>query len=105
MLIVIRNTDLWFLKSLDKVIPWLYPWGMKTAISIPQEVFKSAEKLADKMGVSRSQLYATAIKSFVEAHEGGAITHKLNEVYGNADSGLDPKLKKLQAKAISRNSW
>ena len=78
---------------------------MKTAISIPQEVFKSAEKLAGKMGVSRSQLYATAIKSYVEAHEGGAITAKLDEVYGHTDSKLDPKLQKLQSKAISRNSW
>ena len=78
---------------------------MKTAISIPQEIFKSAEKLAGKMGVSRSQLYVSAIKSYVEAHEGGAITAKLNEVYGSTDSRLDPKLKKLQAKAISRNRW
>ncbi len=78
---------------------------MKTAISIPQEVFKSAEKLAGKMGVSRSQLYVSAIKSYVEAHEGEAITAKLNEVYGHEDSRLDPQLKKLQAKAVSRNRW
>ena len=78
---------------------------MKTAISIPQEIFKSAEKLAGKMGVSRSQLYVSAIKSYVEAHEGGAITAKLNEIYGNTDSKLDPQFKKLQAKAISRNRW
>lgn len=78
---------------------------MKTAVSIPQEVFKSAEKLAGKMGVSRSQLYVSAIKSYVEAHEGEAITAKLNEVYGQGDSRLDPQLKKLQAKATSRNPW
>jgi metal-responsive CopG/Arc/MetJ family transcriptional regulator len=78
---------------------------MKTAISIPQKVFETAEKLATKMGMSRSQLYVTAIKSYVEAHEGEAITAKLNEVYSQVDSKLDPKLKKLQAKAISRNRW
>lgn len=78
---------------------------MKTAISIPQEIFKSAEKLAGKMGVSRSQLYVSAIKSYVEAHEGEAITTRLNEIYGPIDSRLDPGLKKLQAKAISRNHW
>jgi metal-responsive CopG/Arc/MetJ family transcriptional regulator len=78
---------------------------MKTAISIPHKVFESAEKLANKMHVSRSSLYVTAIKSYVEAHEGEAITAKLNEIYGQVDSKLDPKLKKLQAKAISRNRW
>lgn len=78
---------------------------MKTAISIPQEVFKSAEKLANKMGVSRSQLYATAIKSYVEAHEGEAITAKLNEVYRHTDSRLDPVLRKLQAKSLPKENW
>ncbi len=92
-------------RGIDKVIPKLYLLNMKTAISIPQEVFKSADKLAGKMGVSRSELYVTAIKSYVEAHEGAAITAKLNEVYGQADSQLDPQLKKLQAKATSRNRW
>lgn len=78
---------------------------MKTAISIPHKIFESAEKLANKLHVSRSSLYVSAIKSYVEAHEGEAITAKLNEIYGQVDSKLDPKLKKLQAKAISRNHW
>ena len=78
---------------------------MKTAISIPPKIFAGAEKLAEKMGMSRSKLYVTAIKSYLEAHEGEAVTAKLNEIYGQVDSKLDPKLKKLQAKAISRNQW
>ena len=78
---------------------------MKTAISIPPKIFAGAEKLAEKMGMSRSKLYVTAIKSYLEAHEGDAITAKLNEVYSQVESKLDPKLKKLQAKAISRNHW
>jgi metal-responsive CopG/Arc/MetJ family transcriptional regulator len=78
---------------------------MKTAISIPHKIFRSAEKLAGKLGVSRSKLYVTAIKSYVEAHEGETVTAKLNEIYSQIDSKLDPRLKKLQAKAISRNSW
>ncbi len=38
---------------------------MKTAISIPDEIFDSADALAEEMGVSRSQLYATAVAEFV----------------------------------------
>ena len=34
---------------------------MKTAISLPDELFAAAEKLAERLGVSRSQLYATAL--------------------------------------------
>jgi metal-responsive CopG/Arc/MetJ family transcriptional regulator len=38
---------------------------MKTAISIPDQVFKSAEVLASRLGISRSELYAKAIEAYV----------------------------------------
>ncbi len=78
---------------------------MKTAISIPDELFEGADKLAEKMGVSRSKLYVSAIKSYLEAHEDGAVIDKLNDVYGKVDSRLDPGVKKLQARSISGNQW
>ena len=39
---------------------------MKTAISIPDEVFEAADRTAKKLGVSRSELYATAVHEFIE---------------------------------------
>jgi metal-responsive CopG/Arc/MetJ family transcriptional regulator len=78
---------------------------MKTAISIPPKVFESAEKFAEKMGVSRSQLYVTAIKNYLDSHLDDSVTAKLNEVYAQTDSKLDPALKKLQAKSISKDGW
>lgn len=80
---------------------------MKTAVSIPDPVFKSAEKLAARLGVSRSQLYARALASLVEQHSEDVITAKLNEVYGSGanESSLDKELAQLQSRSLPREKW
>jgi metal-responsive CopG/Arc/MetJ family transcriptional regulator len=78
---------------------------MKTAISIPKETFESAEKYAARLGLSRSELYTTALISYLEIHEGGRVTEKLNQIYDTEDSGLDPSLRRMQKKSLKRGSW
>jgi len=77
---------------------------MKTAISIPDPVFRSAERLADKLGISRSELYCRAVKDLLERHEQVSITARLNEIYGASDaiSSLDPRLAVMQARSIRK---
>ena len=81
--------------------------AMKTAVSIPDRVFQSAEKLAARLGVSRSELYARALASLVEQHREDVITSKLNEIYGQdgEDSSLEKKIGVLQARSIPREKW
>src|SRR6266511_1777128 len=45
-----------------------YTTGMKTAISIPDDVFEEAERLATELQTSRSQLYSRALQEFVARH-------------------------------------
>ena len=80
---------------------------MKTAVSIPDRVFQSAEKLAARLGVSRSELYARALASLVEQHREDVITSKLNEIYGQdgGDSSLEEDLSVLQARSIPAEKW
>ncbi len=80
---------------------------MKTAVSIPDRVFQSAEKLAARLGVSRSELYARALASLVEQHREDVITSKLNEIYGQdgEESSLDQELRSLQARSVPREQW
>ena len=78
---------------------------MKTAIPIPDPLFEAAESLAQRLAMSRSELYATAVAHFVELHREEAITAALNEVYGTADSTLDPVLNELQLLALPREEW
>ena len=57
-----------------------YTFGMKTAISIPDDVFKRAEVLARRLKKSRSQLYAEAVAEYTDRHDDDAITEAINKV-------------------------
>ncbi len=78
---------------------------MKTAVSIPDNVYASAEKLARRLGKSRSQLYAQALSNYLSKHQKEGITTKLNEIYLNSDSRVDKVLAKLQAQSLSKEDW
>ncbi len=69
---------------------------MKTAISIPDPVFKAAEQFARRLGLSRSALYTQAVERYLREHRHYGVTEKLNEVYGEADSSLDSELADMQ---------
>ena len=79
---------------------------MKTAVSIPDRLFRAAEQLAARWGISRSELYAKALDALVDKHSDDAVTSSLNEIYGPAreDSSLDPSLAALQQRMLKRNS-
>ena len=79
---------------------------MKTAISIPETVFVAAERLEKQLGISRSELYAKAVKAFLAQNNQVGITEKLNAVYGSDDSErLDPVLHQMQLKSIGDEQW
>lgn len=80
---------------------------MKTAISIPDEIFERAERTAKKLGVSRSELYANAVRDFVERYRRENLTEKLNEIYSTDESisKLDPILLVLQTQSLHKEEW
>jgi antitoxin MazE6 len=78
---------------------------MKTAISLPDPLFEEAEAMAKEMGVSRSELYASALEAFLRDRRRAEITERLNEVYKDEPSGLDPVVAAMQAASIQRDDW
>lgn len=78
---------------------------MKTAISISDELFESAERFAREQGMSRSELYATALRHYLEEHRGERITERLDEVYGVEPESLDPAVAHLQAQSLPKDDW
>ena len=78
---------------------------MKVAISLPDPVFRAAETLAASLRKSRSQLYADALASYVGAHSAHNVTQRLNEVYANEPSKLDPAWLKTQTRSLKREAW
>ena len=80
---------------------------MKTAISIPDDIFEGAERIACALGLSRSELYATAVREFIERYRSADVTERLDKVYGKDDSlsRLDERLQALQAYSLGREDW
>jgi len=80
---------------------------MKTAISIPDRVFRSAEQLAARLGVSRSELFTKAIAALIEKHRDDLVTTRLNEIYCSVAGGssLDRDLARLQQRSIKPEKW
>lgn len=78
---------------------------MKTAVSIPDRLFDSAERFARLRGMSRSELYAIALRQYLEEHRGESVTEQLDEVYGTESSALDPAVTRLQAYSLPDDPW
>ena len=78
---------------------------MKVALSIPDELFESAETLGKRLGVSRSRLYATALADYVARHQSRKVTARLDAVYATEESRLDTSLRRAQARSLPRDSW
>jgi hypothetical protein len=78
---------------------------MKVALSIPDDLFESAEALGKRLGVSRSRLYATALADFVAKHQSRKVTARLDAVYAAEESRLDRRVRGAQARSLPRDSW
>lgn len=78
---------------------------MKVAVSIPEDLFETAEALGRRLGLSRSRLYATALAEFLAKHRSRTVTDRLNRVYGTEESRLDTQLRRLQRRSIPDESW
>ena len=78
---------------------------MKTAVSLPDDLFRLAEATARRLRVSRSELYAKAIADFLKRQQGNAITERLNDVYSRHPAKVDPGLHRAQLKSLAKDAW
>jgi len=82
-----------------------YTFGMKTAISIPDEVFAGAERLARRQRKSRSQLYSEAIEEYVARHDPDAITDAMDRVCEDVGGESDAAVSAAARRALKRSEW
>lgn len=78
---------------------------MKTAISVPDDVFESAERLARRERRSRSEVYSAAIREYVARHAPDEVTDALNAVMGDFQTELDPFVRAAGGRVIERSEW
>ncbi|HSE53443.1 MAG TPA: hypothetical protein VLB00_14735 [Gemmatimonadales bacterium] len=65
---------------------------MKTAISLPDKLFHEADTFASRAGLSRSELYATAVAEYLARRNDAIVTARLDAVYASPDALSSPEL-------------
>jgi metal-responsive CopG/Arc/MetJ family transcriptional regulator len=75
---------------------------MKTAISIPDNVFHDADTAAQELKISRSELYATAVAEYLARRSAEQITDRLDRVYAEVDGTPDQAMAAHQPRTAPR---
>jgi len=78
---------------------------MKTAVSIPDDVFEEAERLAVRLQTSRSQLYARALTEFVARHDDDHVTAAMDKVVDEVGTEIDGFTREAGHQALRRVEW
>ncbi len=78
---------------------------MKTAVSIPDPIFKAAERAAKRAKISRSRFYTMALTNLLRHERDDAVREALDKVYAQENSELDPFLGVAAYQLFSRVKW
>ncbi len=82
-----------------------YTLGMKTAVSIPDELFSRADEVARKTGKSRSQLYQEALSEYLLRRDPGAVTQAMDDALADIDPQSDAWLIEAGRQTLERSEW
>lgn len=79
---------------------------MKTAISLPDDLFRAAERQAERAQKSRSQLYAEALAEYLVRHAPDEVTEAMNRVIERlGEPGPDPFVAAAARRVLERTEW
>jgi metal-responsive CopG/Arc/MetJ family transcriptional regulator len=78
---------------------------MKTAISIPDKIYRDAERLSRRLKKSRSQVYTEAVTEYVARHDPDDVTEAMNRVCEAMDTYSDPALSAVARRTLEDVEW
>ena len=78
---------------------------MKTAVSLPDDVFLAAERQAKRARKSRSKLYAEALSEYLARHAPDEVTEAMNRVVDQIDEPPDGFRKAAVRRILERSDW
>ena len=78
---------------------------MKTAVSIPDDVFEKAERLARRMKKSRSELFSHALAEYVARHAPDHVMETMNQVCAEIGPEPDPFVSAASRRMLERSEW
>lgn len=78
---------------------------MKTAVSIPEEVFQGAKRLACKTKRSRSRLFSDALKEYLARHTPDSVTEAMNKTCAELGTAKDEFASSAARRVLERSEW
>jgi len=75
---------------------------MKTAISVPDDLFEKVEELSEELHLSRSRIFTEAVRDFISRRKNEKILQALNRVYSEAETEQETTLRKQSKKHYAR---
>ena len=78
---------------------------MKTAVSIPDEIFEQADRLARRAGQTRSYVFSQALREYVARHSPEEVTQAMDEVCEAVGDQLDPFTAIAARRTLERIEW
>ena len=78
---------------------------MKTAVSIPDEVFEKAERQAEREKRSRSEVYSAALREYVARHAPDEVTDAMNRAWDEVGSESDGFAAAAARRVLERVEW
>lgn len=78
---------------------------MKTAVSLPDRLFRAAEQHARRAQKSRSQLYAEALAEYLARHAPDEVTEAMNRVADQLEPPEDGFASVAAGRLLARSEW
>jgi metal-responsive CopG/Arc/MetJ family transcriptional regulator len=78
---------------------------MKTAVSIPDQIFEQAERLAKRTRTSRSHVFSCALREYVARHSPDEVTDAMDRVCEQLGEHLDPFVERAGRQTFERSEW
>jgi predicted transcriptional regulator len=78
---------------------------MKTAVSVPDDLFERADRLARREGRSRSEVYSAALREYLARHAPEEVTDALDLVLGEIGEGVDPFVGAAARRTLAETEW
>jgi hypothetical protein len=80
---------------------------MKTAVSVPDDVFEGAERLARAAGRTRSEVYSTALREYLARHAPDDVTEAIDRVMSDLgrDAAPDAFVRTSARRVLENSEW
>ena len=78
---------------------------MKTAVSVPSEVYEQAEELSRRTGRTRSEIYSTALRDYLAHHSADPTTAAMDQALDDIEPEPDPFLEAAARANLSKSEW